>query len=171
MNIDSYIIILLCCSGIVAPAYAAEPSALDAHFERASEQWGVPRALVRAVAHTESDLHPWTVNIAGRSYYPESKDAALRLIEEAVQKGKSYDVGIMQINKYWLRHFDFCPADIIEPRLNILLGAWILAQEIHRYGLNWKGIGSYHTPARINPDRARAYAHKVLKRYYKEDHP
>lgn len=169
MNIVLYIIAILFCSWSVFPAYAAEPSGFDAHFERASHQWGVPTALIKAIAQTESDLHPWTVNIGGKSYYPKTKKDALQLIQTAVQQGKMYDVGIMQINRYWLQHFNFRPADIIEPRFNILIGAWILAQEIQRYGLNWRGIGSYHTPARRNPARARAYAHKVLKRYIKED--
>jgi hypothetical protein len=38
------------------------------------------------------------------------------------------------------------------------LGAWILKQEIARYGETWKAIGAYHSP---NETKGRRYAEMV----------
>lgn len=52
----------------------------------------------------------------------------------------------------------------MDPEPNILMGSWILAQELNRFGYHWKAIGSYHTPVDKNPERARQYASKVLSK-------
>ncbi|EGY27051.1 lytic transglycosylase catalytic domain protein [Desulfovibrio sp. A2] len=56
---------------------------------------------------------------------------------------------------------------MIEPPANVVIGVWILSQEIKRYGLNWKAVASYHTPLSKNPERGRIYAeyvyHHLLK--------
>ena len=55
--------VLLC---LHTPALAAEP--------------GPPAQLVEAIARQESGLNPLAVNIAGKSYYPATREEAERLI-------------------------------------------------------------------------------------------
>lgn len=125
-------------------------------------KWGVPPALAIAIAYQESRMYPWAVNIAGKSFRPSSREEALALLRQAAAQGHSFDVGMMQVNSYWLRKYGLSLETVLEPQSNVVLGVWILAQEIGRHGLNWKAVASYHTPLERNPERGRKYASSVL---------
>ena len=118
--------------------------------------------LIMAISKHESNYHPWALNIAGKSYKPGSKREALDLIRKAMDAGRSFDIGLMQINNWWLRRLKLTPEQVIEPQNNILVGAMILRQEVQKYGLTWRAIAAYHTPPDKNPGRGKAYARNVL---------
>ena len=136
---------LLCLS---TPALAAEP--------------GPPAQLVEAIARQESGLNSLAVNIAGKSYYPATREEAEQLIQRAVAAGLSFDVGKMQINSWWMERFAIDPFSLLDPATNERWGKWILAEEIARHGLNWKAVGKYHSP---DPERGRKYAWLVYRHY------
>lgn len=142
----------------VPPAHAADV------FDAACARYGVPKSLVLAIAQTESSLSPWTVNIAGKSFHPRSREEALQLIHAAKARRLSHDIGLMQINNWWLDRLGISPETALEPENNVMLGVWILAGEIRRHGYNWKAVGAYHSPT---PARQAHYAYAVHKRYAK----
>ena len=146
---------------MVSLAHAHEKVAM--HFDDGCGPWGVPPSLAMAIAKVESDFRPFAVNIQGKSHYMKDKESALALIKKASSRRQSFDVGLMQINSYWLKKFNLDPAEVLDPKINVIIGCWILSEELKRYGMNWKAIGAYHTPPSRNPERARAYANKVLK--------
>ena len=146
---------------LISTAHAHEK--MVAHFEEGCGMWGTPPSLAMAIARVESGFRPFAVNIQGKSHYMNSRESALELIKKASSRRQSYDIGLMQINSYWLKKFKLNPAEVLDPRINIIVGCWILSEELKRYGMNWKAIGAYHTPISKNPERARAYANKVLK--------
>ncbi len=121
---------------------------------------GIPRSLAVAIARQESSLNPFAVNVQGREIRPRSYEEAARIILEAHQAGKSYDVGIMQINSQWTRRWKMNPLDLLDPKVNIRLGISILEQEIRRYGMGWLAVGKYHSP---NLERGRRYAWRVYQ--------
>ena len=121
-----------------------------------------PPALIQAVARQESGLNPLAVNVAGRSHRPATREEAEALIRQAQAAGKSFDVGLMQINSWWIRRHKIPPASLLDPHINRAWGTWILQQEIARHGFNWKAVGKYHSP---DPERGRRYAWQVF-RYY-----
>ena len=123
---------------------------------------GPPAQLVKAVARQESGLNPLAVNIAGKSYYPTTRKEAERLIREALAAGKSFDVGKMQINNWWMKRFSISPFSLLDPDVNEAWGKRILAEEIARHGLNWKAVGKYHSP---DQERGRQYAWFVYRHY------
>ena len=94
-----------------------------------------PAALVQAIARQESGLNPLAVNVAGKSYYPATREEAERLIREAIAAGKSFDVGRMQINSWWMNRFGIDPVSLLDPDVNEAWGKRILAEEIARLGL------------------------------------
>jgi len=164
MHLSAIIIISLFILFAHTPdAVADNAIAIEQYFEEGCSHWGAPKSLAMAIAQTESDMSPWAVNIRGKGFYPKTKDEALLLVKKAIREKKSYDIGLMQVNSYWLNRFKLSAEDIIDPHLNVILGCWILSQEINRFGLNWRAIGSYHTPIDRAPDRARAYANKVMR--------
>ena len=78
----------------------------------------------------------------------------------------TYDLGLMQINSIWLpslRNFGIDTKDLFEPCTSIFVGAWIVAQNIKRFGYNQDGIGAYNAPNNIS--LRRAYAKKVYAAY------
>ena len=150
------------------PAQAAEAMAsqrtyqwLD-HFVEPCRAYQVPLSLALAIARQESGTRPWVINVAGQSLYPSSRPDARRIADWARSRGFSFDVGIMQINSYWLKKYSILVEDVLDPQKNIAMGVWILGKEIQRYGLSWQAVGAYHTPLARNPERARQYAVNVI---------
>lgn len=133
------------------------------HFASGCALWGAPPSLAMAIADIESGFNPWAVNIQGKSYYMRDRESALALIRKASAQRKSFDIGLMQINSYWLDRLGLDPVDVLSPKINVIIGCWILSEELKRYGMTWKAIGAYHTPVNKNPARAKAYAAKALR--------
>jgi len=80
----------------------------------ASLEYGVPYETMYAIAKVESSLNPYAVNVERKSYYPKTEEEALRLI-----KGReNYDLGLMQINSYWVKKYG------LNPKWLRLLGAY-----------------------------------------------
>lgn len=131
-------------------------------FDAPCSRYRVPKRLVIAIAKTESGLDPWCVSVAGKDYRPGSRAGALAIIHQAQARGLSHDIGLMQVNNWWLKHLRIPPEVALEPHNNAMLGVWILANEIQRYGYNWTAVGAYHSPT---PSRQRMYAQVVAKKY------
>ncbi|MBQ9537369.1 MAG: lytic transglycosylase domain-containing protein [Desulfovibrionaceae bacterium] len=130
----------------------------DQNFQWVGQHFGIPPNLLKAIARQESGCQPWIINIRGRDYYPRSKAEALELCEYAANANLSYDVGLMQINRYWIRKYQLPHSLLLDPFDNIYTGGFILAQEIKRSGLTWKAVGNYHSPTTW---RALDYARKI----------
>jgi soluble lytic murein transglycosylase-like protein len=155
---------LLFWAFLLAPTItlAAEGSALEDHFDAPCERYGVPKALALAIASHESGLRPYALNLAGRPVLTATRDQALEISQKALAAGMSFDIGVMQINSWWIKRFGL-PLDVVlDPAGNVQVGVWILGQEIKRYGLSWQAVASYHTPLDRNPARGQAYAAAVL---------
>lgn len=129
---------------------------------RVAEAQEPPPALITAIARQESGHNPLAVNIAGKSHYPATREEAERLICEAIAAGKSFDVGKMQINSWWMERFAIDPVSLLDPDVNEAWGKRILAEEISRHGLNWQAVGKYHSP---DHERGRQYAWRIYHHY------
>lgn len=140
------LVLALCLLAPFGEAEAAEP----------------PPALIKAIAKQESGLNPLAINVAGESYSPATREEAERIIREAMAAGKSFDVGKMQINSWWMERFTIDPLSLLDPDLNEAWGKWILAEEIARHGLSWQAVGKYHSP---DTERGRRYAWLVYRHY------
>ena len=131
-------------------------------FYAVAEGTGPPSRLVEAIARQESGLNPLAVNVAGKSYYPTTRAEAEAIIRQAQAAGKSFDVGLMQINSWWMERYGIPPASLLDPAVNRVWGEWILTQEIARHGLNWRAVGAYHSP---DAERGRRYTWLVYRHY------
>ena len=108
----------------MAGASAAQPC-----FERAAERHGIAPELLKAIAQQESAMNASAIH--------HNQDGSM-------------DLGLMQINSRWLpsllghgieRHM------LWDPCTNVDVGAWILAANFRRYGVNWNGLGAYNAGA------------------------
>ncbi|MCL1915622.1 MAG: lytic transglycosylase domain-containing protein [Desulfovibrionaceae bacterium] len=121
-----------------------------------------PPALLEAIARQESGKNPLAVNVAGKDHYPASKEEAIQIIRQAQAEEKSFDVGLFQVNSWWIERYRIPPESLLDPAINRQWGVFILEQEIARHGLNWKAVGKYHSPDR---ERGRRYAWKIYWHY------
>lgn len=154
---------------VAASLVLGERNVLADVFTGPARLLGIPPGLALAIARVESGWYPWCVNIEGRDYRPKSLAEAARLARTALALGKSLDVGLMQINSYWLRKWRLPLERVLEPRVNVVLGLTILKYEMRRFGATWKAVGAYHSK---NPARQKRYAQKVaraLASLHKED--
>lgn len=117
-------------------------SQASACWLEAATRYGVNADLLFAIAKTESSLNPRALN--------HNKDG-------------SYDVGLMQINSSWLptlRKYGVDEQQLYDPCVSIQVGAWILAQNMHRLGNSWDAVGAYNSG---NPERGLQYAMRVYR--------
>lgn len=134
---------------LVAPAAAPVQAAeWERCFVDAALRYQVNPLLLRAIARQESSFRADAVN--------ENTNG-------------TRDIGVMQINTWWLGgplgKAGLTEEHLFQPCLNIHVGAWILANEIQRHGLSWKAIGSYHSPTEW---RQADYARRIHRHLVRE---
>ena len=119
---------------------------LDSCFEKAGQRYGISGELLYAVAAQESGFEPSAVG--------HNADG-------------SRDIGVMQINSWWLPRLAEYGIDenrLREPCTNVLVGAWILAGNIARYGYTWEAVGAYNVGTAATDEaeeRRKDYANRV----------
>lgn len=115
--------LLIALSGL---ALAAPMVAKATCWDAASESYGIPVDVLKAVAKTESGF-----NAKARS----------------VNSDGSHDVGIMQINSSWLpklEKYGVTRESLRDACTNVKVGAWILSNNAKKLGWNWNAIGAYN---------------------------
>lgn len=128
-------------------------------FERPCAEMEVPEPLAKAIAMVESGMKPWAVNVEGESFGFETKGEALAKAQEALAEGRSFDVGLMQVNGWWLKKYRIPLEAALDPLANVYLGVWVLRQELDRHrGDVQAAVGAYHSP---RPAKAGRYAAAV----------
>lgn len=111
---------------------ASHASRLNGCFNYAGKVFNVSPVLLKAIAKVESNFNQRAVH--------RNSDGTV-------------DVGIMQINSYWIRkigwkHWVRAKKDAC---YNIYVGAWILSQCIKRYGYTWQAVSCYNAGSRYSP--------------------
>ncbi len=127
---------------------------------RAAAAHDVPLAVLFAVGLTETgrrgNLHPYALNIAGRSFFGTSREEALAEFERSRAAGvKLIDLGCMQINHYWHgQEFDTV-ADMLDPEKNVTYAALFLERLRARHGSWTLAVARYHAGPRNTPAQKR----------------
>ncbi|WP_126448268.1 lytic transglycosylase domain-containing protein [Sulfuricystis multivorans] len=127
---------------ILSLALAVHVSANAACFDEAAARYRIPSSLLMAISRVESSGNPHAIN--------RNSDG-------------SYDIGHMQINSRWipvLQRYGITERNLFDACTNTYVGAWILAQNIHRLGYGWDAIGAYNAS---NQAKRMAYARKVAQ--------
>jgi type IV secretion system protein VirB1 len=121
--------VLLCLSAISpAPVFAATLSDADFATLAARCAPGVPVWVLRGVARTESDFHPWMLHDNGThaSANPASLAAAEALAAARIAEGHSVDLGLMQINSANLSALGLTVDAALDPCASLAGGAAVL---------------------------------------------
>ena len=139
-------------------------------YQVVAAERAIPEAIFYAVALTESgrDVEaqgirrpwPWTLNVAGKGYYFETRLEAWQALSDWLAKGKrSIDIGLMQVNWRYHRERLGDPWQALDPYHNMRVGAEILQDCYASRQAWWDSVGCYHAPA--NPERASRYRRRV----------
>jgi len=165
---------LIVLVGLIFPRVGWSEEPVPVGYRSIAAESGIPHTLFYAVAVTESGKQvasastyrpwPWTLNVAGRGYFFDSRLAAWQALTAWLAKGKrSIDIGLMQVN--WRYHQERLgtPWQALDPYHNLRVGADIL-QACHTTRQDWwASVGCYHAPA--NPQRADQYRRRVVSRW------
>lgn len=119
-----------------------------------AEERGLDPYILYAVALVESAKvdhrlatpWPWALNSQGRPVLPSSRLEAREILSNTMARGiRAIDVGLMQVNIRWHGHRVRQPEDLLDPEINIRVGADVLADAIRSApGDLILGIGRYH---------------------------
>ena len=165
---------LIVFAGLVMPSLGWAVDTVPAGYRTIATERDIPHTLLYAVALTESGKRvistgayrpwPWTLNVAGRGYFFDSRKEAWQALVEYIKGGKSSsDIGLMQVN--WRYHQERLgtPWQALDPYHNLRVGAGILQDCYVTRQDWWASVGCYHAPS--NPDRADQYRRRVVSRW------
>jgi soluble lytic murein transglycosylase-like protein len=119
---------------------------LHSNVNAACEAFDVPSDIIYAIMQVESSIWPWTIHLRGRSYYFQSKEAAIKFTKERQQKGeRGFNMGLMQI--YWPIHKNSFKdiTQIFDPKMNIFFAAKLLKNLKNELGTWEKAVKAYHS--------------------------
>lgn len=133
-------------------------------FRQAAERYEIPVELLVAVAQAESGLKPYAMNRAGTAILPASRTEAEAILRRIGQERPTFDVGIMQVNRWWFEKYGQPYEKGLDVCFNVDFGARILAMAIKDHGFTWKAVGAYHSPTDW---RRTAYARRIFTRLEK----
>ena len=99
----------------------------DPIFEKAGRDFGIESSLLKRIATIESSLNPLAIN---------------------QNKNGTVDIGLMQINSMHLRGLSKIGVTreaLLDPEVNVYVGALLLSSHIRKRGYNLEAIGCYHS--------------------------
>jgi hypothetical protein len=120
----------------------------------------VPLGVLYAVGMTETgnkgSLHPYALNIAGKTVFTASAEAALVEFGKARRKGiKLIDLGCMQVNHHYHGKNFASPRAMLDPRSNVSYAAKYLRELRQSEGSWTMAVARYHAGPDNNPAQKR----------------
>lgn len=157
---------------VVLAATPATTMALCRNAAIASaDKHGVPRDVMLAITLVETRTRrggvsgpwPWTVNVAGKGGWFQSRAAALLHAQSALSRGEtSFDVGCFQLNYRW-HGMHFASIDqMFEPGPSGDYAARFL-KDLHAETGDWiKASGHYHSRTPVHAKRYRGLVARAV---------
>ena len=165
---------LIMLVGVILPCAGWSNEPVPAGYRSIATEQGVPHTVLYAVALTESGKQiesisgyrpwPWTLNLAGRGYFFDTRQEAWQALSGWIGEGKrSIDIGLMQVN--WRYHQERLGTtwQALDPYHNLRVGAAILQACYQTRQDWWSSVGCYHSPA--NANRAERYRQRVVSHW------
>lgn len=116
---------------------------------KASSLHNVPLGVLYAVGMTETgnkgSLHPYALNVEGRTIFTSSEKAALKEFYKSQKSGaKLIDLGCMQINHYYHGNRFSSVEAMLDPKQNVEYAALFLNDLKKREGSWTMAVARYH---------------------------
>lgn len=121
---------------------------------------GIEPGLVQAIAHVETRMSPYAVNVAGRGYNFHSVEEAEVFIEEKQRQGyRNISVGLMQLHIPSHRGKFKSLKEMMDPEKNVAYAVNYLKLLKRQTGSWDKAVRRYHSP---NPVASAKYKDRVF---------
>ncbi|MEM1299507.1 MAG: lytic transglycosylase domain-containing protein [Pseudomonadota bacterium] len=167
------LILLFLLVPVSAHAAAPETMGLCRNAALASaDRHGIPREVMLAITLVETRTRregvsgpwPWTVNVAGKGGWFDSRAAALIHAQQALGRGeKSFDVGCFQLNYRWHGQHFASIDEMFEPGPSGDYAARFL-KSLHQETGDWiKASGLYHSRTQHHAKRYRGLVARTVK--------
>ncbi len=165
---------LIVLVGLALPGVGWSNVSVPEGYRTIAMEHDIPHTVLYAVALAESatqidqgDLYrpwPWTLNVAGRGYFFDSRLAAWQSLTGWLREGqRSIDIGLMQVNWRYHQKRLGTPWEALDPYHNLRVGAAILQECYETRQDWWSSVGCYHAPA--NSNRADRYRRRVVSHW------
>jgi soluble lytic murein transglycosylase-like protein len=148
MDVRSIIMCRLSRAALFAVMCGAWVPAYADCFDKAATWQHVNPYVLRAIAWQESHYHPDAKN---------------------VNTNGSIDYGLMQINTIHLptlAHYGIGREELMSPCKNVYIAAWLLRQQINKYGNTWAAVGAYHSATPALRDQYANQIANILRRWH-----
>ena len=152
--------LLLAASCDSTRAWAATGGVCEREMASAAAAEDVPLGVLYAVAMTETgrkgELHPFALNIEGKTVFAVTQQQALREFARAREAGKVLiDLGCMQVNHHYHGREFASVADMLDPRTNVRYAARFLRELRQREGSWAMAVARYHAGPDNDPAQKR----------------
>jgi hypothetical protein len=166
----------LCLAAAGAEAAAPEEATMAlcrSAAVAAADRHGVPREVMLAITQVEtrtkragrSGPWPWTVNVAGKGEWFDSRAAALLHAQQALGRGeKSFDVGCFQLNYRWHGEHFASIDEMFEPGPSGDYAARFLKELYAETGDWMTASGNYHSRTPVHATRYRGLVARTIER-------
>jgi len=162
--------------------------AVTASVKWAAARYEVDERILNAIREVESKGNPYAFNlqayitldkkldnlgveyIAGDwknrkmySVFPETKQQAVRVVQQIIPHCMSYDIGWFQISKGKIEDNHIKLEDLLIPQYNAAWGAKIFHDCVKKENTLWKAVECYHRGS--SRERITSYSHLVYQSY------
>lgn len=143
---------------------------------KASQTTGVPVEVLMAISLTETGRKhegkfgpwPWTLNIAGKGFWLDSRQEALARARASLDAGqRSFDVGCFQVNYRWHGEAFTSLSEMMDPEANARYAAQFLRSLFQESGDWTVAAGHYHSRTQVHANRYR----KIFARHLARQSP
>ena len=166
--------IIVYAVGLLCGPMMAQSQPIPAGYQQVAREYGLPPALLYAVALTESGQSslsrgefrpwPWALNIDGKGQYFSSRQSAWQALQTALaETDASVDIGLMQVS--WRYHQSSLGSSwqALDPYHNMRVAAALLRDCLIEHRTWIESAGCYHAPN--DPARANRYGRRVQERW------
>lgn len=153
-------VLLLAAAAWSSVGYADAGNICEQEMAAAAVAEDVPLGVLYAVGLTETGrkgrLHPYALNIEGKTVFATSQREALAEFRRARRKGKTLiDLGCMQINHHYHGDAFASVSEMLEPRQNVRYAARFLRKLKEREGSWSMAVARYHAGPDNDPAQKR----------------
>ena len=123
-------------------AYSSQTNAFC--WNEAAARYNINASVLQSIGQHESGLKPTAINRNNNG---------------------TVDVGVMQINSIHfaeLQSYGIVPSALWEPCTNVMVGAFLLAKSIKKYGNTWEAVGAYHSRTPTLKERYALQVYRVF---------
>lgn len=120
---------------VTATVIQADTDIYDGYFDEAGKHYNIPPLLLKKIATIESGINPKALNRNANG---------------------TLDYGLMQINSAHLRRLSkwgINEQNILDPKVNIFVGSWLLSEHIKAHGFNLQAVGRYHSATPVYKEK------------------